>query len=108
MNTIDIKRGSSIHWQCTVQQGGAPLDITGWQIDCQLRAPGGALVQQFAGVVTDALAGQFALRASAAETAAWPLGGLYADIRYTDAAGAVMHSATWPVRVEAAITREQP
>lgn len=104
MNTITLKRGDSVDLLCTLQQGGQPIDLSGWQVDSWLRAPAGQLVHRFAAAVTDAAAGQFRLQAAPQDTARWPLGGLSADIRYVDAAGRVMHTATWPVQVQAAIT----
>lgn len=103
MNTLELKRGDTLDLLCTVQQDGQPLDITGWQIDCWVSAQG-RVVHRFAGLVVDAAAGQYALRATPADTAQWPLGGLSADIRYTDSGGRVMTTRTFPVRVEERIT----
>lgn len=104
MMTIDIKRGDSLHLPCTVQQSGQALDISGWRIDCWLRAPSGQVVHQFAPVITDAAAGQYLLAATPQETARWPVGPLSADIRYTDASGHVQHTGTWHLRVGQAIS----
>lgn len=104
MNTIDLKRGDTLDLLCVVQQEGLPLDIAGWLIACEVRAPGGALVHRFAAHIVDAQAGQYRLLATAGQTARWPLGGLSMDIRYTDAGGRVATTATVPVQVRQAIT----
>ena len=91
-SVIELKRGDTLDLGCTVQAEGVPLDITGWQIDCWVRAPGGRLVHRFAVEVTDPAQGEYSMAASSAETTAWPPGKLTADIRYADAAGRVMHT----------------
>lgn len=103
MNTLEIKRGDTLDLLCTAQSEGVPLDITDWQIACWVRAAD-QVVHRFTGLIVDAALGQYQLQALAADTAQWPLGGLSADIRYTDAGGRVMTSATFPVRVIDAIT----
>lgn len=104
MNTIEIKRGDTLYLQCTVQDGGQGVDISGWQIECWLRANGGQVVHQFTPEILDAAAGRYSLSATAEQTNRWRPGSLSADIRYTDAAGVVRHTATWPLRVLQSIT----
>ncbi len=104
MNTLEIKRGNTLELQCVLQQEGQPVDITGWQINCWLRAQGNQVVHQFAGEIVDGPAGQYTLLATAAETAQWPAGGMSADIRYQDTAGRVQTTRTIPVQVLEPIT----
>lgn len=104
MNTVEIKRGDSLDLACVIQSDGVPLDITGWQIDCWVRAPGNRVVHRFTALITEAAGGSYQLQALPQETAHWPLGGLSADIRYTDAGGRVMTTATFPIQVLEAIT----
>ncbi|MDO5289342.1 MAG: hypothetical protein Q4F13_06870 [Pseudomonadota bacterium] len=108
MSTIHVKRGSTLRLPCAVQQNGQAVDITGWQIDCWLRAPGKQVVYRFAPALTNAAAGQYELRASAQDTARWPIGPLSADIRYVNSAGQVLHTATWHLRVADAMTGAHP
>ncbi len=104
MLTLHIKRGDSLHLPCAVQQDGQALDISGWRIDCWLRGPNGQVAHRFAPAITDAAAGQYLLAATAQETARWPIGPLSGDIRYTNAAGEVLHTDTWQLRVGQAIS----
>ena len=104
MNTLEIKRGNTLDLDCVLQQDGQPVDITGWQLACWVRAPNNQVVHQFAVVITDGATGKYALRASADETALWPLGGLSADIRYEDTSGRVQTTRTIPVQVVEPIT----
>lgn len=105
MRLITLKRGDTLNLVCTVQQQGQPLDITGWQIDCWVRAPGGKLVHRLAVVIGNlAAAGTYLLSATSAETSGWPTGHLSADIRYADAAGCVMHTCDVSVQVLDAVT----
>lgn len=104
MATLALKRGDTLELSCIVQQQGQPLDITGWQIDCWVRAPDGRLAHRFAVALGDMAAGEYRLRASSAETAAWPVGQLTADIRYATPAGRVMHTCHITVQVLDAVT----
>lgn len=99
MSTIELKRGDTLELDCVLQDGGVPLDITGWQIDSWVRAPGRQIVHKFAAVITAPLAGRYLLPATAAQTAKWPMGGLTMDIRYTDAGGRVFSTQSMPVQV---------
>ena len=65
MNTIELKRGDTLELDCVLQDGGVPLDITGWQIDSWVRAPGRQIVHKFAAVITAPLAGRYLLPATA-------------------------------------------
>lgn len=99
MATIEIKRGDTLPLDCELRDGGEPVDITGWQIKSRINAPGRAQVYVFEPIIIDAAAGQFSLVAPAEATIAWPAGALSMDIRYIDAAGIVMSTATASVRV---------
>jgi hypothetical protein len=103
MNTIDIKRGDTFSLDCSLQQAGVPVNLTGWQIASQVRGSGGQLVHDFAATITVPAAGQY--RLGPVPTDKWPPGGLSMDIRYTDAAGAVFTTQTIPIQVQGAITQ---
>jgi hypothetical protein len=103
MNTIDIKRGDTLSLDCTLQQAGAPINLTGWQIASQVRGASGQLVHSFEATITAPAAGQY--RLGPVPTGQWPTGGLSMDIRYTDAAGAVFTTQTVPVQVQEAISQ---
>lgn len=104
MNTLSIKRGETLDLACTYVQGGEPINITGWTIDSWVRDPAGTVVHRFVSEITDAEHGAYRMRADAAQTASWPLGGLSMDIRYTDAGGGVVYSPTLSLQVSAAQT----
>ena len=103
MNTIDVKRGDTLELQCTAQDRGVPIDLTGWQIDSHVRGPQGRLVHTFVATITAPTDGQYLL--ASAPTTDWPLGGLTMDIRYTDSLGNVSHTETLPLQVQEAVTR---
>lgn len=104
MPTLHIKRGDTLALACALQTATGPVDMTGWQIDCWLRSPGGKRVQALAATSGDAAQGQYTLSAAPAETLAWPEQALSADVRYTDAGGRVMHTATFVVCVLEPVT----
>lgn len=105
MNTIEIKQGDTLELACRLQAGGEPVDITGWSIASQVRAPGGNLVHAFVAAITAPALGEYRLPASAEQTATWPAGGLSMDIRYTDPSGRVMSTQTVPLQVQPAVTQ---
>lgn len=99
MNTIELKRGDTLELDCVLQDGGVPLDITGWQIDSWVRAPAKQVVHKFAAQITAPLAGRYLLPASAAQTELWPVGGMTLDVRYTDAGGRVFSTESVALQV---------
>ena len=101
---IEIKRGGDFELSCALLNSGMAVPITGWQVDCWLRGPDGRLVHRLSVDLVDPDAGRYRLTATPLQTAAWPVGVLDADIRYLDGSGRVMHTATFTVRVLAAIT----
>lgn len=102
---LEIKRGDSLDLQCACAVDGTPVDLTGWGVACWLRGPAGEVVHEFVPVITDAPAGLFSLRATPAQTAAWPVGALTGDIQYTDASGRVMSTRTFTLPCLEDVTR---
>ncbi len=101
---IEIKRGGDFELNCALRNSGAAVPITGWQVDCWLRGPDGRLVQRLTVDLVDPDTGRYRIVATPLQTSVWPVGDLDADIRYLDGSGRVMHTATFTVRVLAAIT----
>lgn len=80
---FELKRGTTLALACrAMQTPRKALDLSGWTVAASVRA-GNVFVHHFLPVV-DARAGEFELRASAAETALWPTGLLTVDIKYTE------------------------
>lgn len=99
MDSLQLKRGSTLDLQCQAKSSSAPLDITGWVISCWGRDTSDRLVQKCTVVITDAASGKFSVHVSPADTALWPLGKLLFDIRYQDAGGTVMATETFDLYV---------
>ena len=102
--SIPFKRGGDFELNCTLQHSGMVVPITGWTVDCWLRAKDGRLVQRLAFDLVNADAGRYRLTAAPAQTVTWPVGELEGDIRYIDGSGRVMHTATFTVDVLPPIT----
>lgn len=105
---IAFKRGGDFLLNCALVHNGLAVPITGWQVDCWLRGKDGKLVQRLVFDLVNADAGQYRLTAPSTQTALWPVGELDGDIRYLDASGRVMHTATFTVQVLATITTPTP
>lgn len=102
---LRIKRGDTLSLAFAAKTDeGTVQDLTGYAVTSQVRAPQGALVADLDVVIVDAVAGELTLGATAAATAAWPLGKLICDLRL-DLAGDVVHSETFEVIVIEAVTR---
>lgn len=100
---LRIKRGDTLTLHGQLLQDGAPVDVSGWQIDCWVRDPAGRLVHQFVPAITDGPAGEYQLAASAAQTSGWPVARLRTDLRFAGG-GAVMHTCTLEIDVLEAVT----
>lgn len=103
MVAFHIKQGATFELRMQAREAdGAVSDLTGMAIDLQLRDAANALVDEPA-VTNGGASGLITVLASAAATAAWPIGVLRADIRI--AAGAtVVISETFNVHVQKAVT----
>lgn len=105
MITIDIKQGASFIYEGTVQQNNLPVDITGWQILCQLRSSS-KLVSTATSSVLDGPAGRFQISIPSSETATWrPNTDMDADIRYTTPSNFVQLTQTFRVRCLPGVSR---
>lgn len=102
--TIHVKRGEDLALDCRVIHLGAPVDISGWQVDCWVRSPDGRLVQPLTFAAVEPAQGKYRLSAASAQTAAWPARALVADIRYRAADGQVRYSGTFALTVQRAET----
>ena len=92
---LTVKRGDTFKLSCTYLVGGVAAALPP-VIRSQIRYQG-ALVAELTVVVVDAAAGRYNL--SFADTSLWPLDSLQQDIQYTTAAGDVMSTDTFYVKV---------
>lgn len=92
MSSIQIKKGTApFKFSGVFSLNGSPVDLTGWQIRCQLRKSGtGELVEELQPSIGPAV-GAFQFQ-SAGSTAAWPLGKIVYDIEFKDQNNAVFYS----------------
>lgn len=104
MSTLTLKQGSTLRLPCVFTQNGAPIDLTGWQVQSWVRAPSGAVLHVFAVQITDAPAGQYLLLAQPAVTAKWPAPTVTFDVRYTAPGGDVYYTPSVSIGVEPALT----
>ena len=116
MTNLRIKRGDTFEALCqavgdhvvTANSGtdyiteNVEFDITAWTIRCEVRDASDVLVENLIVTKTEPLRGFYKLTAT--NTKVWPLGTLYTDIEYTDAAGKVISTETWTITVSKDIT----
>jgi hypothetical protein len=92
----------------TEDDGVTPVDLTGSTLTAQIRLVDGGspsgLLASLTVVVTNAALGQFTVGATAAATLAWPPGRYTCDLRLQDAGGDVLHSESFGVWVQPAVT----
>lgn len=100
----DRKRGDTFEQQLVRQIAGAPLNLTGYSVAAQLRTKAGLLVFTFAPTI-EPLEGLVLLSASPAQTALWPLGRLFFDVKYTEPGGRKTASPTYFFELREDITR---
>lgn len=81
---ITIKRGDSIAWTVNITEAGTPLNLTGYTVECEVRA---AADRSLAVALTVALDDQGVnpgvLTLSAPDTSALAPGHYVVDLRYT-------------------------
>lgn len=90
---MNIKRGDSFQVALVVKVGGVPQDLTEWQVRSSIGTPS-RIIAELAVEFTDRAAGEFTL---SADTATWPTGSLFFDVRYTTDAEQIL--TTDPVSV---------
>jgi len=98
MATINLKQGDTVDWVVTLNEGGAPVDITSWTIRAQIRS-GDTLIFTLTVTVIDASAGQFRLSATPAQSDLWAAGSHSCDIEFTDDSSNVFSTETFKVVV---------
>jgi len=102
------KRGDTLSLSCQwLDSNEDPIDLTGYTIDCQVRAVG--FVDTLAVVVTNAALGQFVLFSGATLTESWPVTSsqasrLFCDVQFTQGP-IVVSSETFQVIVLEDITQ---
>lgn len=103
--SLRIKRGDTFLLAFAAKTDeGTVQDLTGYAVTSQVRSAQGALVADLDVAIVDAVAGSLTLGATAAATAAWPLGKLVADLRL-EVGGDVLHTETLELVVIEAVTR---
>lgn len=98
----NFKRGDDFNIPMTLtdpDNNGTPVDMTGWTVSAQARY-GKNLIETFSCVITDAVQGQFAITAPAANTALWPVRELKVDIQFDRPVDGRVSSKTWYIQVE--------
>lgn len=107
MTKILHKRGDTLSLGLTWDEDGETVDLTGYTVAAQLRDAQDVLVAALTVAIADqtTLRGQCTLSATAAATAAWPVGPLWCDVQFTAPSGTVASSATFAIRIEKDITR---
>ena len=102
MSELCIKRGDAFRAMFTITDDfGVPLDLSTVALTGQVRAPDDDLVATLPIIVTDQTG---VATVQIADTTQWPTGLLRADIRAT-IAGLPVHSQTFGLRVNRAVTR---
>jgi hypothetical protein len=94
---IPHKRGDTFTLSAT-----ASVPIVGWSLDSQVRQHG-KLVDTLVIAVTDAATGAYTLTSSGS-TAAWPLGELEFDVRYTTDLGQIISTEVVSINCKAGPT----
>lgn len=86
---IPFKRGDVVMLGCTaLDETGAPVDLTGYQVAAEVRTNAGVLVVTMVVEFVERTAGTFELWAPAdGRSTAWPLGNLEIDVQYTPPGG---------------------
>lgn len=101
--TISHKRGDSFGIRsdltgALVVNNTPVTSLTGFALSAQLRSASGALVQQLEVVTFTGM--EFALRATAAQSAVWPVGRLRCDLQVSETgSGLVASTATFIIEV---------
>lgn len=105
--TLEIthQRGDTFAQQVALTLSDVAVSIAGWTIASQLRTAAGVLVQQLTVGTRNDAGGTVQLTATAAQTAAWPLGELGWDVQFVDAAGNTRSTQRLTVRCVRDITR---
>lgn len=104
-----FKRGATFRLPFDVTDANdQPTPVPGWLFSSHMRNSGGDLLQDFQVRVLDVDQGMVEFFATPGETALWPLGHHFLDIRVQDGSGDVYLTATIQVKVEEGVTRAGP
>lgn len=105
MKTLNLKLGS------TLKIAGSVLLPAGtWMLTADVKRTNGALVSGLTTTLTvlatptTKATHSMLVTATPAATATWPVGNLLCDLRFQDALGNVIHSPTFTIATEQAIT----
>jgi hypothetical protein len=99
MIRTSIKRGDTFLYSASVtEDDGTVVNLTGWDIDAQVRSTTGSLIDTLTVSTDDLATGQFTLSAN---TTAWPIGDVKFDIQYTTPAGVISSTDDVLVKVKA-------
>ena len=108
MADISIKQGATLSLSGGfTNEDGTVVSLVGASVQCQVRDLNYLWIADLAATVNGA-AGTVTLGAPGSATASWPVGVLRCDVRVTDAAGDVMFSETFGIRVLAAVSTGVP
>ena len=102
---MQFKRGDTFVLAATYRDdAGNPANLAGYTVRAQVRH-GRRLVDELSFAATDLAQGSFTMSASAAQTAAWPIGEVACDIRYQSPDGVVTSSEVFRITVVGGITQ---
>jgi hypothetical protein len=93
------KRGASFVLRLTMKESGSPVDLTGHVVQSMLYDRRRTFVYSLNVVVPVSTAGKFILSAPAADTATWPMGRLFGDVRITQPDGESVVSQSFEVEM---------
>lgn len=96
MRKLAIKRGSSFTWGATYKRNGTPESIDAFTITSQVRDQAGVLVGTLTVTKLPGETGKYTLSAN---TATWPVGTHYCDVKYTNGSD-IAFTDTFAVVVE--------
>lgn len=104
MVAIPFKQGDTFLVEGQCQVAGVAKDLTGWQIDSEVRFQG-KLVSTLTVERTNEVAGTYRLSCLPASTKVWPVGTLDVDVQYTSPTGQVSSTDTFAIACKADVTR---
>jgi hypothetical protein len=107
MATYTFKRGNTFELSglvTVVQDNITVLDLTGWEGTVYIRDVNGKLISKPTFTWLDATNRLVKIRETATNTATWPVGTLYIDIRFVALNGDIVNTSTATIDVIKEIT----
>jgi hypothetical protein len=107
MTTYTFKRGNTFELSgvvAVVQDSVAVLDLTGWEGSVYIRDANAKLISKPTFSWLDATTRLVKVRETATNTALWPVGSLYMDIRFVAPNGDIVNTSTATIEVVKEIT----